>query len=72
MISSANVTTVKFYLLNMQFGATALIFCAMCGQFDICLLLVSKGADLFLKNNVSAYSSLTDSIFLTFIVGLDG
>jgi ankyrin repeat protein len=35
-----------------RFGATALIFSAMCGQFDMCLLLASKGADVYLKNNV--------------------
>jgi hypothetical protein len=35
-----------------KFGASALIFCAMCGQFDVCLLLVSKGANPYVKNNV--------------------
>jgi ankyrin repeat protein len=38
-----------------RFGATALIFAAMCGQVDVCELLVSNGADLYQKNNVINY-----------------
>jgi ankyrin repeat protein len=39
--------------LCLQFGATAIIFASMCGQINICKMLISHGADVNLKNNVS-------------------
>ena len=48
-----HVTSDLMTIIDMQYGSTALIWASMNGHLKVCQLLLTEGADIDAKDNVS-------------------